>query len=44
MFLRKPLNGLTYVPRVMFTEQLKGYCAGKRAVLPGVEHRQHSHP
>jgi putative transposase len=38
---RKLLKGLTYVPRVIITDQLKSYEAAKREILPGVEHRQH---
>jgi putative transposase len=40
-FFRKLLKGLTYVPRVLITDQLKSYGAAKRQILPGVEHRQH---
>ena len=40
-FFRKLLKGLTYVPRVMVTDQLKSYAAAKREILPSVEHRQH---
>ena len=40
-FLRKLLKGLTYVPRVVITDKLASYGAAMRAVLPGVEHRQH---
>jgi putative transposase len=40
-FFRKLLRGLTYVPRVLITDQLKSYGAAKQEVLPGVEHRQH---
>jgi putative transposase len=40
-FFRKLLKGLTYVPRVVITDQLKSYGAAKREVLPSVEHRQH---
>ena len=40
-FFRKLLKGLTYVPRVIITDQLKSYGAAKREILPGVEHRQH---
>jgi putative transposase len=40
-FFRKLLKGLTYVPRVIITDQLKSYRAALREVLPGVEHRQH---
>ena len=40
-FFRKLLKGLTYVPRVIITDQLKSYEAAKREILPGVEHRQH---
>jgi putative transposase len=39
-FFRKLLKGLTYVPRVLITDQLKSYGAAKREILPGVEHRQ----
>jgi putative transposase len=40
-FFRKLLKGLTYVPRVIVTDQLKSYGAAKHEILPGVEHRQH---
>jgi putative transposase len=40
-FFRKLLKGLTYVPRVMVTDQLKSYEAAKQEILPSVEHRQH---
>jgi putative transposase len=40
-FFRKLLKDLTYVPRVIITDQLKSYGAAKREILPGVEHRQH---
>jgi putative transposase len=40
-FFRKLLKGLTYVPRVIITDQLKSYEAAKREIMPGVEHRQH---
>jgi putative transposase len=40
-FFRKLLKGLTYVPRVMITDQLKSYSAALRELLPSVEHRQH---
>ena len=40
-FFRKLLKGLTYVPRVLITAQLKSYGAAKQELLPGVEHRQH---
>ncbi len=36
----KLLKRLTYVPRVLITDQLKSYGAAKREILPGVEHRQ----
>jgi putative transposase len=39
-FVRKLLKGLRYVPRVIITEKLKSDGAAKRAVMPGVEHRQ----
>jgi putative transposase len=38
---RKLLKGLTYVPRVIVTDNLKSYGAAKREILPGVDHRQH---
>jgi putative transposase len=40
-FLRKPLKGLSYTPRVIVTDQLKSCAAAKRELLPGVDHRQH---
>ena len=40
-FFRKWLKGLTYVSRVIITDKLKSYGAAKRAILSGVEHRQH---
>jgi putative transposase len=40
-FFRKLLKGLTYVPCVIITDNLKSYGAAKREILPGVEHRQH---
>ena len=40
-FFRKLLKRLTYVPRVIITDQLKSYEAAKREIMPGVEHRQH---
>jgi putative transposase len=40
-FFRKLLKGLTYVPRVLITDQLKSYGAALRDSLPRVEHRQH---
>jgi len=40
-FFRKLLKELTYVPRVIITDQLKSYGAALREVLPSVEHRQH---
>jgi putative transposase len=43
-FFRKLLKGLTYVPRVIITDQLKSYGAAKREILPSVEHRQHRYP
>src|SRR4029434_7952146 len=39
-FFRKLLKGLTYVPRVIITDELKSYGAAKRDILSGVEHRQ----
>ena len=40
-FLRKLLKGLTYIPRVIITDQLGSYGAAKREILSGVEPRQH---
>jgi putative transposase len=40
-FFRKPLQGLTAVPRGILTDQLKSDSAATREVLPRVEHRQH---
>jgi putative transposase len=40
-FFRKLLKGLTYVPRVIVTDQLRSYGAARREILPSVEHRQH---
>jgi putative transposase len=40
-FFRKLLKKLTYVPRVIVTDQLRIYGAAKREMLPSVEHRQH---
>jgi putative transposase len=40
-FFRKLLKGLSYVPRVIITDQLKSYGAAQREMLPSVEHRQH---
>ena len=40
-FFRKLLKGLTYVPRVIITDQLRSYGAAIHEILPGVEHRQH---
>jgi putative transposase len=39
-FFRKLLQGLTYVPRVIITDQLTSSGAAKRASLPGGEHCQ----
>jgi putative transposase len=40
-FFRKLLKSLTYVPRVIITDQLKSYGVALREILPSVEHRQH---
>jgi putative transposase len=40
-FCRKLLQGLTSVPRVLMTDQLKRDGAATRELLPGVVHRQH---
>ena len=39
-FLRKLMQGLQYVPRVIITDQLRSYRAAKAEVMPSVEHRQ----
>src|SRR5829696_3084303 len=39
--LRKLLKKQGMAPRVMITDKLASYAAAKRAVMPGVEHRQH---
>ena len=39
-FFKKLLKGLSYVPRVIVTDQLKSYGAARRQLLPSVEHRQ----
>jgi putative transposase len=39
--LRKLLKRQGRAPRVMVTDKLKSYGAAKRAIMPGVEHRQH---
>jgi putative transposase len=39
--LRKLLKKQGVAPRVMITDKLASYAAAKRAVMPGVEHRQH---
>ncbi len=39
-FCRKRLKGLTSVPRVIITAQLKSYGAALRESLPRVDHRQ----
>jgi putative transposase len=40
-FFRKRLMGLTYVLRVIITDQLASHGAAKWEMLPSVEHRQH---
>ena len=40
-FFRKLLKGLSYVPRVIITDQLKSCEAACKELLLGVEHRQH---
>ncbi len=40
-FFCKLLKGVTYVPRVIITDQLKSYGAALREVLLSVDHRQH---
>jgi putative transposase len=39
-FFRKLLKGLRYVPRVIVTDKLRSYGAGKAESLPSVEHYQ----
>ncbi|MCM3905526.1 MAG: IS6 family transposase [Pyrinomonadaceae bacterium] len=39
-FFRKLLKGLRYVPRVIVTDKLRSYGAGKAELLPSVEHCQ----
>jgi putative transposase len=39
--LRRLLRKQCRPPRVLVTDKLAGYGAAKRAVMPGVEHRQH---
>src|SRR5215213_2774987 len=39
--LRKLLKKQMRLPRVMITDKLASYGAAKRAIMPGVEHRQH---
>ena len=39
--LRKLLTKQGVMPRVMITDKLASYGAAKKAVMPGVEHRQH---
>jgi putative transposase len=39
--LRKLLKRQGRAPRVMVTDKLKSYGAAQRAIMPGVEHRQH---
>ena len=40
-FFRKWLEDLTYVPRVIITDQLRSHGAAIRESLPSIEHRQH---
>jgi putative transposase len=40
-FFKKLLKGLRYAPRVIITDKLRSYGAARKAILPGVEHRQH---
>ena len=39
--LRKLLKKRMRSPRIMITDKLASYGAGKREVMPGIEHRQH---
>ena len=39
--LRKLMKRQTRAPRVMITDKLRSYGAAARAIMPGVEHRQH---
>jgi putative transposase len=43
-FLRKRLKDLTYIPRVIITDQLRSYGAAPRESLPSIAHRQHRSP
>jgi putative transposase len=40
-FFCKRLKDLTYIPRVIITDQLRRYGAAIRESLPSIEHRQH---
>ena len=40
--LRKLLKKHGIAPRVMITDKLASYGAARRAIMPGIEHRQHS--
>jgi len=39
--MRKLLKGQRVTPRVMITDKLRSYDAGKRNIMPSVEHRSH---
>jgi putative transposase len=41
MPVRKLLKKQGQAPRVLITDKLRSYAAGKREIMPGVEHRQH---
>jgi putative transposase len=41
LFFRKRLKDLTYIPRVIITDQLRSNGAAIRESLPSIEHRQH---
>jgi putative transposase len=37
----KLMKGLRHSPRVLITDKLRFFCAAKRDIMPGVEHRSH---
>jgi hypothetical protein len=43
-FLRRLLEGLQYVPRVIVTDKLRSYGVAQRKPLPKAEHRQSRYP
>jgi putative transposase len=40
-FFRKLLKSTGFAPRVIVTDKLRSYGAAKKALIPGIEHRQH---